>query len=226
VTASRDGRASARYQYHIINSLVQVISDAVRGTRHDNRAMERLRCAGCGNVLSMPVRLVAMPAPPHWSLLDHHHVNPPLLAPGTYAIDETEHGRDRVTGTLVLSPGDVRGTRYDHEWVFTGCWSLDGRRPCMACEGCGALVAGRTDDCSAAQETRFDPDMVVRESCGEDPDDAPDPFASVADWDQAATDGIDTRWHPEPVRPRPELVATHWRVRGLKSQVYRDDPPA
>lgn len=129
--------------------------------------MERLRCAECGGVLSAPVRRVEMPAPPHWSLLDHHHVNPALLVPGTCAVDQAEHGPARVAGTHVLSPGDVRGTRFAHAWASTGCWSFDGWRPCVACEGCGTLVASRADDCGTPQNTRFDPDLVVWEDCAQ-----------------------------------------------------------
>lgn len=192
----------------------------------DTDAVERFRCAGCGNALSEPVRLVTMPAPPHWTLLDHHSVNPPLLEPGTYAIETAERGRDRITGTFVLSPGDVRGTRFVYELVVTGCWSLDGSQPSMECEGCGALVACRTDDCCVAQETRFYPSMVVREADSADPRDGLDAFALTSDWDLAAPDTRRLGWVPEPIRPRPELVATRWRTRGLKAQTYRDDPPA
>jgi len=188
--------------------------------------MERFRCVACGNVLSVPVRLVVLPAGPHWSLLDHHHVNPPLLEPGTYAVDEAAHGRDRVVGTFVLSPGDIRGTRFVHELVVTGCWSLGGWDPCVACEGCGALVASRTDDCDVAQETRLYPSVVVRETCDDDPDRTPGPFALIADWDEAAPGTRRAGWVPKPTRPRPELAATRWRGRGLKAQLYRDDPPA
>jgi hypothetical protein len=177
-------------------------------------------------VLSVPVRLVAMPTQPHWALLGHHEVNPPLLEPGTYAVDGAEHGRDRIVGTFVLSPGDVRGTRFVYEMVVVGCWSLDGSCPSMACEGCGDLVACRTDDCCVAQDARFYPDMVIREACGKDPQDTPDPFALVADWDEAPPDTRKFGWVPKPTRSRPELVATRWRARGLKSQIYRDDPPA
>lgn len=201
-------------------------SDASCGVKRDTRAVDRFRCAGCGAVLSLPVRRVAMPAQPHWSLLSHHRVNPPLLEPGAYAVDEAEYGGDRVTGTFVLSPGDVRGTRFVHEWVLTGCWSLAGGRPSMACEGCGAMVASRTDDCHVAQEARFYPDMVTREACGSDPHDVPEPFALGADWDEAAPDTRKAGWVPSPTRPRPELLGTRWRARGLKSQTYRDDPPA
>jgi hypothetical protein len=206
--------------------LYERISDAVaRPVRH-TATMETFRCATCGNAVSIPVRLVELPAPPHWSLLDHHHVNPPLLDPGTYAVDERAYGCDRVVGTFVLSPGDVRGTRFVHDLVAIGCWSLVGSSPCVACEQCGAVIASRTDDCNVAQETRFYPAMVVCEAYDVEADLAPDPFASTADWDNPAPDGRQHGWVPEPTRPRPELVATRWGGRGVKAQLYRDDPPA
>ncbi len=167
-----------------------------------------------------------LPPQPHWSLLDCHHVNPPLLDPGTYAIDETAYGCDQVVGTFVLSPGDVRGTRIVHDLVLVGCWSLAGGSPCLACEGCGALVAARTDDCRLAQETRFYPSSVVRESNDDEVDCAADPFALLADWDKAPPDTRRYGWVPRPTRPRPELTATRWRGRGAKKDLYRDDPPA
>lgn len=185
--------------------------------------MERFLCATCENVLSVPVRLVAMPVPPMF--LDYHHMNPPLLEPRTYAVDEAEHGVDRVVGTFVLSPGDVRGTRFVHELVQVGR-SLDGSSLCMACQRCGAFVASRSDKCGAAPDARFYPDMVIRERYGKDPQDMRDPFALVADWDEAPPDTRKYGWLPKPTRPRPELVATRWRVTGLKSQIHRDDPPA
>ncbi|MFI6332837.1 hypothetical protein ACIBBG_31585 [Micromonospora chersina] len=151
---------------------------------------------------------------------------PAAPRPGTYAIDEAAYGRDQVVGTFVLSPGDVRGTRFLHDLVRTGCWSLVGWNPCVACAGCGALVASRTDDCSAAQETRFYPTMVVRESCDDEPERATDPFALIADWDSPAPDTRQQGWVPRPIRPRPELVATRWRGRGVKEHLFRDDPPA
>ena len=173
--------------------------------------------------MSVPVRLVELPPQPHGSLLDHDQVNPPLLEPGTYAIDETAYGNDRVVGTFVLSPGDGRGTRFVHDRVVTGCWSLVGWDPCMACENCGALVASRTDDCNVAQETRLYPSMVRRETCEGEVDRATDPFALIADWDTAAPD---TGWAPVPVRPRPELTATRWGGHDVVADLYRDDPPA
>lgn len=188
--------------------------------------MESFRCAGCGNTLSIPVRLVALPAGLRRSFLDHYLVNPPRLEPGTYAIDAEPHGRDRITGTFVLSPGDARGMRFVHDLVDIGCWSLVGWTPCLACEGCGALVASRMDDCGAAQETRLLPSMVVLEDHGDGPGPAGDPFARVADWDRDADDGGRLARRSGAARPRPELVATRWGCRGLRDELFRDDPPA
>jgi hypothetical protein len=188
--------------------------------------VETFRCAECGNVLSVPVWLVELPPQPHSSLLDCHHVNPPLLDPGTYAIDETAYGCDQVVDTFVLSPGDVRGTRIVHDLVFIGCWSLAGGNLCVACESCGVLVASRTDDCRVAQETRFYPSVVVREANVDDVDDTADPFALIADWDNAPSDTRRHGWLPKLTRPRPELTATRWGGRGVREDLYRDDPPA
>ena len=55
-------------------------------------------------------------------------------------------------------------------------------------------------------------DMVVWELIGEDPPEVLDPFALGAAWDEGSS--------------RSGLVATRWRSRGLKSEVFRDDPPA
>ncbi|WP_433788764.1 hypothetical protein [Actinoplanes sp. CA-252034] len=188
--------------------------------------METFRCAECGNALSVPVRLVELPAQPHSSLLDCHHVNPPLLDPRTYAIDESAYGYDQVVDTFVLSPGDVRGTRIVHDLAVIGCWSLAGGNLCVACESCGVLVASRTDDCRVAQETRFHPSVVVRETTADDVDDTADPFALIAAWDNAPPETRRHGWLPKPTRPRPELTATRWGSRGLRRDLYRDDPPA
>ncbi|MBR7835772.1 hypothetical protein KDL01_21040 [Actinospica durhamensis] len=167
-----------------------------------------------------------LPTQPHPFMLDHHRLNPTLLEPGTYAIDEAEVGSERVAGSFVLAPGDLRGVRFVYERVLIGCWSLSGQRPCLACEGCAALVACRADDCHVAQEARFLPDLVTREDCGEERQSPPAPFALIADWDEAPVDTRRSGWVPKPARPRPELTATRWRARGLKSETFRDDPPA
>lgn len=96
----------------------------------------------------------------------------------------------------------------------------------MACESCGALVASRTDDCGVAQETRFYPSAVVRETCDDEFDRLPDPFALIADWDNAPPDNRRYGWVPKPTGPRPQLVATRWGGRDVKEDLYRDDPPA
>jgi hypothetical protein len=187
--------------------------------------MERFRCAGCGNALSIPVRLVALPAQPHWSRLDHHQVNPPLLDPCTYAIDEAAYGEDQVAGTFVLSPGDVRGTRIVHDLVLTGCWSLAGWNRSVACDGCGALVTSRTDDCRVAQETRLYPSVVVRETCAVEAEHSTDPFALITKWNNTAPDARLYDWTPALIRPRSDLTTTRWRTRRIKEDLYRDDPP-
>ena len=192
----------------------------------DTGAVERFRCAECGNELSLPVRRVDLPPQPDDLLLTHYRPNPPLLQPGTYAVDHAEYGRDRLAGTFVLSPGDARGMRFVHELVRTGCWSLVGSQPCLECDGCGTLVASRTDDCDIAQDTRLLPDVVICEDAGAEAMQVPDPYALAADWDQG---GAPTTPFPTWVffkdRRRPELLATRWRARGLKSDLYRDDPP-
>jgi hypothetical protein len=188
--------------------------------------VECFRCAACRSALSVPVRLVDLPAGPHWSLLDHHHVNPPLLDPGTYAIDKAPYGRDHVAGTFVLSPGDVRGTRFVYDLASIGCWSLVGWNPCVACERCGSLVASRTDDCNVAQETRLYPAKVLPANCDGEADRIRDPFALFADWDNASPDLRQFGWTPKAGRPRPGLTATRWSGRNVRAHLYRDDPPA
>ena len=185
-------------------------------------AVEFFRCAACGNALSLPVRRVGLPAQPHSSRLSHHRVNPPLLDPGTYAIDDAGYGSDQVVGTFVLSPGDVRGTRFVHDLVLIGCWSLVGWNPCMACVTCGALVASRTDDCGVAQETRLYPSAVVRETGDDEAGRCADPFALIAGWDSAPSGDRRHGWASE----RPELLATRWGGPDLSAGLYRDDPPA
>jgi hypothetical protein len=188
--------------------------------------VDSFRCATCGNPLSGPLRRVDLPAGPHWSLLSHHQVNPPLLDPGTYAVDQAPYGRDQEAGTFVLSPGDVHGTRFVHELVLVGCWSLIGWAPCVACDECGALVAARSDDCGAAQETRLYPSSVVRETDEDEVDRLPDPFTLIAGWDDAPPDTRERGSAPRPTRARPELTATRWGGRDVKADLYRDDPPA
>jgi hypothetical protein len=68
--------------------------------------------------------------------------------------------------------------------------------------------------------------MVIRETCDVEADRATDPFALIADWDDAAPDTRQHGWVPKPTRPRPELTATRWRGQDVRVHLYRDDPPA
>lgn len=178
----------------------------------------------------MPVRRVPLPPQPGWGLTALSARNAPLMEPLTYAVDEAEYGRGRMRGMFVLSPGDVRGLAYAFELAQCGCCGFDGRYGlCAECARCGTLVAARTDDCDMPSETRFAPDGVVLEDCGADPEAAPDPFPRCFDWDDEG-EGDYARRNPVPRPPesrqRPEMRATHWRIRGLRDEVYRDDPPA
>lgn len=151
------------------------------------------------------------PAPPSENmLLERDGLKPALLDGGTYALPRRYVGGEEV---IILTPGDVRGTRFVHDLVTDPCpCCASGRYPCVACGVCGARVAYRIDDYQDPQSTVFRSDRVSWEHCGEDPAETPDPFALGAAWDKGS--------------PRPELVGTHWRVRGLKAELYRDDPPA
>jgi hypothetical protein len=180
----------------------------------ENDFVERLRCAECGNVLSLAVRRVPMPEPlPGEGLLDVGVLTPALLDPHTYALRAPRPGRG---DEIVLAPGDVRGTRFIHELVIDTCPCCStGMYPCVACDECGASVAYRFNDDRRPQTTCFIVDAVKWEPCGEDPDPAEllDPFALGARWDEQSSSGT-------------ALVATRWRAQGLKSEIYRDDPPA
>ncbi len=105
-----------------------------------------------------------------------------------------------------------------------GPWPAE--TPVWPAKNCGALVAARTDDCRVAQETRFYPSAVLREVDEDEVDRAENSFALIADWDNEPADTRRYRWLPKPTRPRPELVTTRWSGRGVKKDLYRDDPPA
>jgi hypothetical protein len=104
------------------------------------------------------------------------------MRPGQYAVDPAPFGPPWVPyprapgrvrfgrfgrfagprNTLVLSPGDARGTRFITDRCTIGCIGLDGSAgPNLACASCGAPVATRVDDCDRLQELRFQPDAVV-----------------------------------------------------------------
>jgi hypothetical protein len=70
---------------------------------------------------------------------------------------------DGPSGTVVLAPGDTRGTRLVLERAAGYCRGIDGRDgPNLACLGCGLPVGTRIDDCGHWQEVRLLPQAVVR----------------------------------------------------------------
>lgn len=147
-------------------------------------------CGGCGAVLTAAVSEVALPihlADTHWETL-----HPPLLEAGSYAVDPAPYGppgagsghTDQVgaraaaergryapfgalsegpSGSVLLAPGDVRGTRLILERAGGYCMGIDGRDgPNLACLDCDLPVATRVDDCGCWQVVRLAPQAVVR----------------------------------------------------------------
>ncbi|KOU63145.1 hypothetical protein ADK57_22765 [Streptomyces sp. MMG1533] len=144
-------------------------------------------CAGCGAVLTAAVSEVALPihlADTHWETL-----HPPLLEAGSYAVDPAPYGppwrqwdevgaheaaeRGRFapfgalsngpSDTVLLAPGDMRGTGLILGRAGGYCMGIDGRDgPNLACLGCDLLVGTRMDDCGCWQVVRLVPQAVVR----------------------------------------------------------------
>ncbi|MFI0939697.1 hypothetical protein [Streptomyces sp. NPDC021020] len=144
-------------------------------------------CAGCGAVLTAAVSQVALPVharDTHWEEL-----HPALLEAGTYAVDPEPHGppwrlgetvgaeeaaarglfapvravSDGPPGTVLLAPGDMRGTGLIAERTEGYCLGINsGHGPNLACLGCGLPVGGRDDDCGHWQVVRLLPQAVVR----------------------------------------------------------------
>ncbi|WP_431676156.1 hypothetical protein [Kitasatospora sp. KL5] len=120
----------------------------------------------------------------HWERL-----HPPLLAPGTYAVDPEPYGppwrlwedvgeQEAVergyfvpryslsygpSDTILLAPGDTRGTALISGRLDGYCMGIDGRDgPNLSCAGCGREVGYRIDDCGAWQVVRLLPQALVR----------------------------------------------------------------
>jgi hypothetical protein len=118
-----------------------------------------------------------------------HELLPALMEPGTYAVDPepsgppwrqwSEIGADEAEarglfapvdalsfgarGTIVVAPGDTRGTVLIPERCDGCCCGLDGRDgPNLACAQCGRAVATRIDDCSLWQAVWLAPHAVRR----------------------------------------------------------------
>ncbi|GAA1863608.1 hypothetical protein [Actinomadura bangladeshensis] len=129
-------------------------------------------CAGCGAALTAPLARVALPVHAHQQY--GHELLPPLMEPGTCAIDPEPFCGP--ADAVVIAPGDARGTalipgRYGGYCLgLTGC---DG--PNLACERCARPVGTRVDDCSLWQAVRLRPDAVRAVPGG-----APDP--PVLEW--------------------------------------------
>ncbi|MFF3958229.1 hypothetical protein ACFYY1_34225 [Streptomyces sp. NPDC001890] len=145
-------------------------------------------CAGCGATLTAPLSEVALPAHAHQTYGNGTQL-PVLMESGTFAVepepwgppwrkweeidpDEAEargiyarvHGlSDAPPGTVVIAPGDIRGTVLIPETAGGYCCGLDASDgPNTACEACGLPVASRIDDCSLWQAVWLAPDAVRR----------------------------------------------------------------
>ncbi|MFV8132944.1 hypothetical protein [Streptomyces syringium] len=161
-------------------------------------------CARCDAVLTAPVTRVALPVHARHSC--GHELLPPLMAPGTYAVDPEPSGppwrpwseiaADEAEargifaplhalsfgppGAIVVAPGDTRGTVLIPERCDGYCMGLDGRDgPNLACAHCGQEVATRIDDCSYWQTVWLVPHAVRRLA-------ADGPARPAADWETLA----------------------------------------
>ncbi|MFG3583227.1 hypothetical protein [Streptomyces sp. NPDC047990] len=123
--------------------------------------------------MAVPVHL----SDAHWETL-----HPPLLEAGTYAVDPEPCGPpwrpweeigareaaargifapsgnlpDGPAGTVLLAPGDLRGTGLIAERTEGYCLGINGSGgPNLACLGCGLPVGSRIDDCGHWQLVRL-----------------------------------------------------------------------
>ncbi|AUG80531.1 hypothetical protein CFP65_5850 [Kitasatospora sp. MMS16-BH015] len=161
--------------------------------------MDVFACAGCGVELSAPVARVALPVHTYHGGWEELH--PPLMEPGTYAVEPlptgppwrvwAEVGAEEAArqgvyapeysvsfgarGQIVIAPGDSRAMRLIPEKCGGYCMGVDGRDgPNLACVGCGRAVATRVDDCGSWQTVWLEPAAVVRRDSGRS--------AVVPDW--------------------------------------------
>ncbi|MFI8522068.1 hypothetical protein ACIGEZ_30265 [Streptomyces sp. NPDC085481] len=149
--------------------------------------MDVFVCGGCGAGLTAPLTRVPLPA--QAAQCFGHVLLPPLMGPGTYAVDPAPSGPPWRTweelgeaeaaargvfapvysvslgapGRIVVAPGDSRGTVLIQERCESHCMGLDGGAgPNLACEECGLPVATRVDDYGLWQAVWFEPDAVRR----------------------------------------------------------------
>ncbi|MCJ0873466.1 hypothetical protein [Streptomyces sp. AP-93] len=145
-------------------------------------------CAGCGARLTIPLSQVALPAHAHQTYGNGIQL-PALMESGTFAVEPEPWGppwrrwqeidpgeaaargvhapvhvlSDGAPGSIVIAPGDTRGTVLVPEAGDGYCCGLGrGDGPNMACEACGLPVASRIDDCSVWQAVWLAPDAVHR----------------------------------------------------------------
>lgn len=155
-------------------------------------------CARCTADLTVPVSRVALPVHAHSRC--GHVLLPPLMRAGTHAVDPEPFGPpwrpwDEAeaearglfapvaslsygpAGTIVVTPGDTRGTVLIPERCDGDCFGVDGRDgPNLACAHCGLEVGTRIDDCSLWQAVRLLPDAV---RCEETPETFDETFEGV-----------------------------------------------
>ncbi|MFC1431613.1 hypothetical protein ACEZDB_13260 [Streptacidiphilus sp. N1-3] len=130
--------------------------------------------------MALPIHLAGT----HWETL-----HPPLLEAGCYAVDPEPYGppwrqpdevgareaaewgrfapfgalSDGPSGTVLLAPGDMRGTGLIMKRTGGYCMGIDGRDgPNLACLSCDLPVGTRMDDCGCWQVVRLVPQAVVR----------------------------------------------------------------
>ncbi|MFJ3296007.1 hypothetical protein [Streptomyces bacillaris] len=111
--------------------------------------------ARAGAELTVPLSRAALPPHAHQTYGNGLQLGV-LMEAGTFAVDP-----DGAPGSVVLAPGDVRGTRLLPERAAGSCCGLDGAEgPNMACDTCGLPVASRIDDCSLWQAVWLAPGAV------------------------------------------------------------------
>ncbi|MFF5161357.1 hypothetical protein ACFY3N_35115 [Streptomyces sp. NPDC000348] len=187
-------------------------------------------CTGCGAELTAPLSQVPLPVHAHQKYGNGIQL-PVLMEPGTFAVEPEPWGppwrrweeidpdeaaargiyapvyalSDGAPGTIVIAPGDVRGTRLIPERAGGYCCGLDGADgPNMACETCGLPVASRIDDCSLWQAVWLAPNAVHRQPV-EDADAVP------LSWAELTAEGRGTPpFEPITAWGGPQLGLHHW----------------
>ncbi|WP_432064753.1 hypothetical protein [Streptomyces sp. C10-9-1] len=185
-------------------------------------------CAGCGAELTIPLSQVALPVHAHQKYGNGIQL-PVLMESGTFAVEPEPWGppwrrweeidpdeaaargiyaplyalSDSAPGTVVIAPGDTRGTVLIPHEAGGYCCGLDwGEGPNMGCEACGLPVASRIDDCSLWQAVWLAPDAVHRL-----PVDDTDSDSAILSWEELLEEGVAT--------PPMEPISRWGSLRGL-----------